>query len=243
VVFKKFTKLLSILSSYFYSMALLKGCAAAVEHETLLRLNGFKTVLDIGANRGQFALVARHCNPGARIISFEPLQRPASTFRKVFAKDKKVAFHWAAIGIETGRQTIHVSARDDSSSLLPISKEQCQLFPGTHEDHTETIEVRTLDEVISHEDVISPALLKLDVQGYELEALKGCESLIDLFYYVYVECSFVELYENQALADEVIRYLDERGFSLTGVYNLAYDKQGLAIQGDFLFRNKMATGE
>jgi hypothetical protein len=48
----------------------------------------------------------------------------------------------------------------------------------------------------------------------------------------------VELYEGQALADEVIAYLQEHDFRLQGIYNMSYDTKGRAIQGDFLFLQK-----
>ena len=74
------------------------------------------------------------------------------------------------------------------------------------------------------------------MQGYELEALRGCGSLLAHFTWVYCECSFLPLYEGQALADEVIAWLRERGLRLVGVYNLAYDRGGQAVQADFLFQ-------
>ncbi|MDP2854672.1 MAG: FkbM family methyltransferase [Smithellaceae bacterium] len=144
--------------------------------------------------------------------------------------------HQAAIGPETGEATIHVSGADDSSSLLPISQVQERLFPGTGEVRTETIKVGRLAEFVSATEIVGPALLKLDVQGFELEALRGCEDLLSRFSYVYVECSFVELYTGQSLAHEIITWFDERGFKLNGVYNISYDKTGKAIQGDFLFK-------
>ncbi len=52
---------------------------------------------------------------------------------------------------------------------------------------------------------------------------------------VYVECSFVELYADQAFAGEVIAWLRERGFELRGVFNMTDDKAGRAVQADFLF--------
>ena len=95
-----------------------------------------------------------------------------------------------------------------------------------------------LHDFIGDEDIVTPALLKLDVQGYELSALQGCEDLLERFAWVYCECSFIELYVGQALADEVIAWLRERRFVLTGVYNMAYDESGRAIQADFLFKQK-----
>ncbi|HEB94406.1 MAG TPA: FkbM family methyltransferase, partial [Gammaproteobacteria bacterium] len=77
--------------------------------------------------------------------------------------------------------------------------------------------------------------LKIDVQGFEMEVLRGCEELLRRFQYVYVECSFVELYAGQAFADEIIAFLRERNFILDGVYNPCYDKNGRAVQADFFF--------
>ena len=58
-----------------------------------------------------------------------------------------------------------------------------------------------------------------------------------LFEFVYVECSFVELYEGQALVGEVILYLVHRNFQLSGVYNQVEDSEGRPVQADFLFAN------
>jgi hypothetical protein len=72
------------------------------------------------------------------------------------------------------------------------------------------------------------------VQGFELAALEGCASLLDRFAAVYTEGSFVPLYADQPLADEVLAHLCARGFRLVGVYNLAHDRDGRAVQTDFL---------
>jgi FkbM family methyltransferase len=217
-------------------MALRFGVVASVEHTSVLRHLHCHTVVDIGANRGQFVLVARHCFPQAWIIAFEPLAKPASKFRRVFTDVGQVTLHQVAIGPKQGQVPIHISARDDSSSLLSITDLQGKVFPGTAEIATEVVKIAPLSDFLTVEDIQSPALLKLDVQGYELETLKGCEALIQYFTYVYCECSFMELYAGQALADEVIAWLRERGFRLRGVYNMTYDQKGKAVQGDFLFR-------
>lgn len=228
-------KAIAAFRSPLWLRALRLGVGAGIEHERVLQKLGCRTVVDIGANCGQFALVARYCFPDAVIFSFEPLQRPARIFRKVFAADENVKLHGAAIGPEAGNVTIHVSRRDDSSSLLPITSLQNQIFPGTQELCTATIKLGRLEDFVSADEIKPPALLKLDVQGFELSALKGCESLLQHFAYVYAECSFMELYKGQALADEVIAWLREHGFVLNGVYNMAYDRNGKAVQADFLF--------
>ena len=232
-------KIIQITRDPFLISALFKGVAAGMEHGTILQNLQFKHLVDIGANRGQFALIARHCFPQAKIISFEPLKEPAAQFRRVFQSDSSVLLHECAIGPREQEMAIHVSSADDSSSLLPISVLQQKLFPGTDEKEIRRIQVKPLDAVLKATDIRGPALLKLDVQGFELQALEGCLSLLSMFSYIYVECSFVELYKGQSLAHEIISFLREHDFILSGVYNLYYDKQGVAIQGDFLFKKKV----
>ena len=232
----KIVKLAAILKLPYYRTKMFHhGVAAGVEHERVLSGLDCRIVVDIGANRGQFALVARQCQRQARVISFEPLPAPAAKFRAVFAGDDRVTVHEVAIGPVPGNATIHVSRRDDSSSLLPITSTQIALFPGTEEAAATMVRVAPLREFLSAEDIQPPAFLKLDVQGYELEALRGCEDMLSQFAYVYAECSFVELYGGQALADEVVAWLRERGFRLRGVHNMDYDRDRRAIQADFLF--------
>lgn len=229
------SKLLKILSHGDYRAAFRRGrSAAAIEHERILRTLDIATVVDVGANRGQFALVSRHCFPTARIISFEPLAQPARQFEAALRGDANVTLHCVAIGPEPGAAMMHVAAEDDSSSLLPIGAAQHEIS-GTTEVRTETIQIETLSSRISVDQLKPPALLKIDVQGYELSTLRGCEPLLDRFSYIYVECSFVELYRGQALAAEVIDYLHQRGFKLCGVYNTAFDRKGIAVQADMLF--------
>jgi FkbM family methyltransferase len=210
--------------------------AAGIEHLSVLtQLEGCMAIVDIGANRGQFSLAARHVFPSAIIDAVEPLSRPAATFERVFSGDPRVRLHKVAIGPDSAEATMHISARDDSSSLLSITDRQRDQYPGTHETGTTSVRMTPLSELINPEQLARPALLKIDVQGFELEALKGCESLLDRFSWIYVECSFQELYERQPLADEVIDWLKARNLRLRGIYHLAYDSQGRALQGDFLF--------
>ncbi len=133
---------------------------------------------------------------------------------------------------------MHISAVDDSSSLLPISDIQSTLFPGTGEVSTTVVQVVPLSECLRPSQIEKPALLKLDVQGYELEGLKGCEGLLEHFEHIYAECSFIELYEEQALAGMIIAWLGERSFLLRGVHNLVYNPEGRPVQGDFLFAHR-----
>lgn len=232
----KLRKLASILRNGRYSFALTRHrVAAGVEHEPILRQLACRSVVDIGANRGQFALVATYCFPEARIFSFEPLPEPARVFRSVFAENASIVLIEAAVGPRESRGMMHVSARDDSSSLLPISLLQSRIFPGTAEVSTYEVSVAPLDAFVKREQLAEAAMLKLDVQGFEYQVLCGCESLLDRFEYVYCECSFVELYSGQRLAADVVEWLLTRDFRIKGVFNPTYDESGHAIQADFLF--------
>jgi FkbM family methyltransferase len=210
---------------------------AGTEHRNILS-HDLATVVDVGANRGQFALAARQWAPKAQIVSFEPLDNPAAIFHRVFFDDDHVVLHQAAIGPESMNRKMHISARDDSSSLLPISSLQTAMFPGTEQVAIAEVRVAPLDEFVSVTDLQSPAMLKLDVQGFEFDALRGCESLLEYFEWVYCECSFIELYSGQKLAWEIIDWLSARNFCLLGMFNSVYDRRGQAVQADFLFSRK-----
>lgn len=216
--------------------ALRHGVAAAVEHVASLRLMGeMATVVDIGANRGQFALAARHVWPEARIWAFEPIPWAAATARRLFAGDEKVTVIEAAVAPTAGPMPLHLSRRDDSSSLLPIGRLQREIFPGTEEAGTLEVTAGPLSQHLDPEAIAPPALLKLDVQGYELACLQACEPLLDRFAAIYLECSFLPLYDGQALADEVIAWARARGFRLAGFANPSWDATGRLVQADVTF--------
>lgn len=230
-----FAKLLHVaLSKRLLDSLIRHKVLAGTEHRHVLRCN-FSTVVDIGANRGQFSLAALHWTPNAKIFAFEPLTNPASIFRDLFGDDERVTLYQAAIGPLVGEFDMHISARDDSSSLLPISKVQTDRFPGTHEVAKAKVQVAPLDTFIQSESITSPALLKLDVQGYEFEALIGCESLLYNFDNIYCECSFISFYSGQKLAADVISYLSNHGFQLHSIINPTLNERSEVIQADFLF--------
>lgn len=206
---------------------------AASEHRFIFSLP-WRTVVDIGANRGQFALAAREWS-SARIIAVEPLPGPAAVLSRIFEDDPRVSVHVCAIGPDEDIRMMHVSGRDDSSSLHSIGPEQSRLFPGTAEIGLQRINMAPLDKVVAANEIESPALLKLDVQGFEYEALLGCIPLLQEFQSIYCECSFVELYLEQELAAGVVSLLSTHGFSLSGVHNPTYDEHGRCIQADMLF--------
>lgn len=216
------------------------GVVPTVEHERAPLGGPYATVLDVGASRGQFALHARHRYPDARIVCFEPLPASQETLRRVLGD--RVELRPVAVGAEAGTASMHVSAADDSSSLLPIGERQLAEFPGTQEARQLDVPVVTLDDVID-EGLAGPVLLKIDVQGLELDVLRGAGDALAAVDTIFVECSFVELYEGQALADEVIAFLFSHGFRLAGVHGLATGQGGQTLQADLLFTSSVAPGD
>lgn len=73
------------------------------------------------------------------------------------------------------------------------------------------------------------------MQGFELEVLKGFGDLLTSIDWLFVECSYIELYKGQALVHEVVDILRDTGFGLQGVFGQQYDDKGRPVQADFLF--------
>ena len=143
---------------------------AAVEHNNIFNRD-IKTLLDIGANRGQFSLAAISQKPDLKIFAFEPLSTPLKIFEEIFKNHTNVKIFDYALGDFNKEVDMHVSSKDDSSSILKIAPLQTEHFPGTEETGLTKIKVAPLNHLISNKEIISPALLKLDVQGFELRLL------------------------------------------------------------------------
>jgi len=217
-----------------YRRAIRFGVAPSIEHAGVPFQATYATVVDAGAARGQFALLARRRYPAARIICFEPLPEAQATLQRLFESDSRIEVHGIALGARSGTATLNVSGQDDSSSLLSIGAAQEREYPGTGKAREQAVRVQRLDEVI--ERVAAPALLKIDVQGSELELLRGAGDLLSHFDDILVECSFAELYEDQPLATEVLDLLFGHELQLVGVFDVQRGANGTCLQADFLLR-------
>lgn len=235
--YRKARKIASIVKHREYWRGLRFAVAPAIEHEPMLRsMPSLATILDVGSNKGQFTLVARRLHPDSNITAFEPLPTAGDRFTRVFAKNQGVVLHRVALGSRSADAELNVSGQDDSSSLLPITDLQEATFPGTGLSKLEPVKVKRLGHLLSSADVPGPALMKVDVQGGELDVLMGAEDLLSAFDFVCVEVSFVEFYSGQPLAQQVLHFMEESSFALYGVYNPFLDGQGRSVQADFLFR-------
>ncbi len=209
----------------------------SVEHDHLTRFE-VAHVIDVGASRGQFSAWATVRLNGPAIDAFEPLPGSTQRFRELgFGPDTRL--HDVAVSDFEGSREFHVTKQDDSSSLLRSTTQHRGLFPGSVIERTISVPVTTLDAVLDPAAIRRPSLLKIDVQGTELEVLAGARSLLEVTDLVYVECSFVELYVGQALASEVIDDLGTCGFDLIGTHGPHFDRRGTCVQADLLFRRRV----
>jgi FkbM family methyltransferase len=214
--------------------ALCLGVAPSIEHRQVLRQLAPDAVIDVGANRGQFAMMCRLLHPQTPIFSFEPIPQEAATFRKVHGSARHVQLLEHALGEVPGVATLHLSQSADSSSLLPIGKNQTDLFSNTAEIGTLDVQVKRLDDLSTLWKGRHRMLLKLDVQGFELAVLKGAPETLDSCAYIYAECSDIALYEGQALREEVEAFLNGHGFHVARRHN-EHLRDGKLIQADYLF--------
>jgi len=224
-----------LLTRWPWRLGLRRGVAAAVEHADVLRSLNAATVIDVGANRGQFALAVRALLPRAHVHAVEPLAGAAGVLERLAAAVGGITVHRAAVAPERGPATMQVPARTDSASLLPVGARQTRVFPGTRAVRTETVATAPLGELVPPERVTRPALLKLDVQGAELTVLQASAEVLACVDWVLCECSDIELYDGQALRPDVEAFLADHGFQPVRSDNAVTHPAFGRVQADVLF--------
>lgn len=232
---RRFRKAMSLLKSWtFVRAALAHRVAATTEHLPAIEVCQPNTLLDAGANKGQFSLALRAHRPAAKIIAFEPLSAAADTYERVFAKDELASLRRVALANTEGTAEFYVADRSDSSSLLEQGEAQARAF-GVHRIGTIEVPTTRLDTILDIAALAHPILLKVDVQGGEMGVFEGCDFL-DEIDFIYVELSFVELYVGQPLFEDVNLYLSKRGFRIVGVFNQITTDACGPTQVDVLFQ-------
>lgn len=208
---------------------------------TLLGLAGHKfgTIIDVGANTGQFAREISKFFPNAQMYCFEPLDGPfKDLLRWASTQGNRVKCFNTAVGEFNGEAQIH--QHDDhtsSSSLLAATKTCHDLYPQTKSEHLETIKVSTLDDALtdSLDQMPKGILLKLDVQGFEDRVLRGGARVLSYCAAVILEVSIESLYHSQADFLELSRLLYNAGYKYAGNLAQAYGDDGRAIFIDAVF--------
>lgn len=200
------------------------------------RVGSPRTVIDVGANKGQFSRAASVVFPGARIVAFEPLAAVAAEWRRNLADVANAEVHACALGAETGTITFHPHEYSLSSSVLPLAAGAGgEGGGGAGELEPVQVPVRRLDDVVEADGLVGPVLCKLDVQGYELEVLRGAPETLRHVDALVVELAFERHYEGQPLFTEMLDELAGRGFVLDVPIDVRRDDSGTVVEMDGLF--------
>jgi FkbM family methyltransferase len=203
----------------------------------LLRRLDTTVVLDVGASVGMYARGLRRLGFDSRIVSFEPLAEAFAQLEGAAKEDPRWDCRRTALGSSDGTAEINVAGNSTSSSLLEMEERQVQSAPKARYVRTEQVPVARLDSIwpqlVSGGDRV---FLKLDVQGFELEVLKGAEACLPSVDCIQAELSFVPLYADAPSFVELIEYLGERGFRLAGLEQGHDDvRTGEMLQADGMF--------
>lgn len=208
----------------------------ARRHRIMERV-GVTCVIDVGANRGQYAVEVRSEGYKGRILSVEPLASSYELLAARCAHDDLWDSVNTALGREEGECRINVAANLSSSSLLPMNELHLKAEPLSRYQSVQAATMRRLDSVAQTCGLLGERLaIKLDVQGYELEVLAGGEQTIQSTVMVECEVSFAELYAGQPLAGDVLEFMAARGFRAVGVREgFIVSVTDEAMQADILF--------
>jgi FkbM family methyltransferase len=197
---------------------------------------GIRTILDVGANEGQFAKLARRVFPSSRILSFEPIDSCYELLRNALVGDDRFETFHCAVGEADGMATFHQNAFSPSSSLLEMRDSHRQIFPFTTQERIMQVPVRTLGGLLRERSLEEPILLKMDVQGYESRVVAGAPDTLSRCRAVLTELALQPLYEGEPLAHEMIALLVGLGFRIAGVADcLRRPTDGRPLQMDMIF--------
>jgi FkbM family methyltransferase len=210
----------------------------------LLAMN-IRTILDVGANVGQFATLAHAVFPAARIFSFEPLPDCFEQLKLRLPKNSR-AFN-VALGDSSGELDFYrAGSCTPASSFLHMTRFHFEAFPetsGGQESLPVKVKVQTLDEVVDGLQLEDNILLKLDVQGYEDKVIAAGTETLKRVSVAIIETSFMPLYDGQVLFNEVHNLLFTHGFVFQGNLNQQFHPvNGKIVSADSIFVRRGVNG-
>jgi FkbM family methyltransferase len=202
----------------------------------LLARHGVTSVVDVGANEGQWGLALRTAGFGGDILSLEPLERPFALLASRAEGDPRWRCERVALDEEPGTRVMHVAQHDAGSSLLAVKERLVTNTPQMATVGEEQVTVKRLDEIAAELPTGTAHMLKLDVQGAETQVLRSGLGSLDRFRVIEAELSFEPLYEGEATFRESIEFLASLGYELTALEPGIDDEQtGYPLQVDAFF--------
>lgn len=215
----------------------------AIHLGQLFRFLQIDCVFDVGANVGQYHDFLRD-KVGflGTIVSFEPVSRNVATLQQRAAEDPRWEIVGHALGSSRSSLPIHVMKSDQFSSFLTPNNSGVPDFDGLNEpEHIETVAVYPLDEVFP---VLQQRLgfrrpyLKLDTQGFDLEVVQGAAATLRNVVAMQTEASIINIYEGMPGYMDTIRFLNDRGFDISGLYPISRDPGMRLIEFDCVMVNR-----
>ena len=209
----------------------------ALQINTILKKFDIDLVLDVGANKGQYAEELFENGYSGKVVSFEPLTKAYQDLLNNSSNNKHWIIHErCALGESNNDIEINISKNSVSSSLLDILDEHVASAESSNYIGKELTKITRLDDVFSLYDENSNCALKIDTQGFEKEVLLGALKSLDKISLIQCEISLFELYKGGPLLDEIKDFLEELDFSLWALYPAFVSKtDGKTLQIDAIF--------
>lgn len=192
------------------------------------------TVFDAGVGTGTPWLYEAFAD--SKIVLFEPLSRFCSVIEELKTR-YDIEAHATALGDETGQIEISVPQHFATSASMkryrPNFLDAIERRDGEWTFETETIQIARLDDLNTYE---APFVLKIDVEGFELELLQGATKTLERTELIIVEASLIERYENGSTLLDVANFLDQHGFALYEIVDMGTrDNRGVVGYVDAAF--------
>jgi len=182
-------------------------------------------IVDVGANHGDFANAASTCFPEAEVVVVEPLPKMQLCLEQIIrACRKKWRLLPCALGAKRGRLPLFVDeGHDDIASLAGFSEEYLKVNPRAQPAQEMLCEVKTLDEVALEMGLEHIDLLKIDVEGFEFEVLKGASQVLKKTTAVIVEVSLVRKIGTSNSLVDMLDLLARHGFHVVNIIPSLFD--------------------
>lgn len=209
--------------------------------KNLLRDVHSPIVFDVGANIGQTLEAYMDLFPNGEIYCFEPFPDSFAALRQAASRYSQAHAYPLAISDSVGERTFYVNAAyHATNSLLPRPVSGPRYYPDEARlDNTIAVTVDTLDSFVQRSGVGKIDILKMDIQGGEMSALRGAEKLLDKqsAKVIVTEIMFIPHYEGGGLFHEINEFLVHKGYSLFGIYDLHYADNGQLRFADAIYIN------
>jgi FkbM family methyltransferase len=209
---------------------------AARRTEEIFKSRGITSVIDVGANVGQFHDFLRgEVGFDGWIYSFEPVPRMAATLIERCKADARWKVFPFALGPEPGQRSLNEMSDDQFTSFLsPVSSLPVIVQPLNKLAATHQVEVRTLDSMEGEFPDLAHTYLKIDTQGFDLEVLRGGHSVAAKVPALQTEVSFHRFYEGMPDFSASMKAFGEAGFVISDFFLVAQDKDFRAFEFDCL---------